>query len=498
MGHAMAKTTDLAFLRMNGELKLVPAERVDAALETQRADLARGIERRLVDILQEQGHLDAAAVARLREPAQELSIDIPTLGKDSPHTMLGLQQIEPPPAALDGPAAPGGDGIIRPTTTGRRPPDVEEAGRHRAPGREAREHHGRHEAVRVRDRLRHGEGTERDAAARALDHGDGDGDAAVHVAGAGAGETRHVDARSDVYSLGATLYALLAGRPPFTGDNIARLLSAVLESKPRPLSRFNSAVSPELESVLNRAMAKDPAARHPSAAALADDLERLLREGRYVGSYGLANALAQASRDWAVPRIVRGAARLRLGQLQDAWAELRDAAQADPRAMVAAAAVWLRLAEGQRRAGQSASAEATRASELARGALAIHPEHAEARALAGAARLAQAEEDPRALDEAMRELSAAIAAVPGFARARAARATVHYLRGDLPSALTDLDEALAAVPGLSSARYLRGVARYTAGRSAEAAEDWRRVAREAPGLDPAIDAWIGRAEERSK
>src|SRR5205814_1548558 len=118
------------------------------------------------------------------------------------------------------------------------------------------------------------------------------------------GEHKKIDGRSDVYSLGATLYMLLAKRPPFTSTNLATLLLEVLDKKPPPLSRFNREISPELQMLVERAMAKDPAKRFPTMAAFAKALDTLIREGRYEGRYGLAKSLA---RRW-IPRLAGVAA----------------------------------------------------------------------------------------------------------------------------------------------------------------------------------------------
>ncbi len=84
------------------------------------------------------------------------------------------------------------------------------------------------------------------------------------------------DARSDVYSLGLTLYELLVGRAAFTETDRIRLLREVQESRPIPPRTLLPAIPRDLETVLLKAMARDPSERYESAAALGEDLQRFL------------------------------------------------------------------------------------------------------------------------------------------------------------------------------------------------------------------------------
>ena len=91
------------------------------------------------------------------------------------------------------------------------------------------------------------------------------------------GDTAAIHHRSDVYSLGAILYEMLTGRPVFQDENPFNVCLQVLESEPTLPRHLNRMVPRALERVCLACLAKDPAGRYPTAAALADDLERFLR-----------------------------------------------------------------------------------------------------------------------------------------------------------------------------------------------------------------------------
>jgi eukaryotic-like serine/threonine-protein kinase len=78
--------------------------------------------------------------------------------------------------------------------------------------------------------------------------------------------------RSDVYSVGALLYHCLTGRPPFSGD-VRALAQQHLHEEPPPPRKLNKKISPEIEAVILKALAKDPDDRYPSATAMLGDLE---------------------------------------------------------------------------------------------------------------------------------------------------------------------------------------------------------------------------------
>lgn len=92
---------------------------------------------------------------------------------------------------------------------------------------------------------------------------------------------QHVDARTDLYSLGCVLHEMLTGDPPFTGDTAIQVVSQHLHAEPPSLAEARSDVPSGLDDVVRRALAKDPGHRFADAGSLADAL-RAVRDARPV------------------------------------------------------------------------------------------------------------------------------------------------------------------------------------------------------------------------
>ena len=88
------------------------------------------------------------------------------------------------------------------------------------------------------------------------------------------GHLDEVDARSDVYSVGACLYELLAGRPPFEGETTLGVLRQIIDDPPVPPRKLNPSINRDVETICLKCLEKKQSARYASARDLADDIRR--------------------------------------------------------------------------------------------------------------------------------------------------------------------------------------------------------------------------------
>ena len=85
-----------------------------------------------------------------------------------------------------------------------------------------------------------------------------------------------VDGRTDVWSLGATLYELTTDKVPFKGSNVVNLLKRIMEEEPKPPRAIQPRINPDLETIILKCLEKDPGRRYATADELGDDLDRYL------------------------------------------------------------------------------------------------------------------------------------------------------------------------------------------------------------------------------
>jgi serine/threonine protein kinase/Flp pilus assembly protein TadD len=175
-----------------------------------------------------------------------------------------------------------------------------------------------------------------------------------------------IDHRTDVYSLGATLYELLTLRPAFPGSDRQELLRQIAFEEPVRPRRLERAVPAELETVVLKALEKNPADRYATAKELADDLRRWLEDkpirARRPSLRQVALRWARRHRAvvWATAAVLLVAAVLS-GGTWASWERRRTAAEADARAA---------LQEANRHLQQERWPEALSAAQRAAGVLA--------------------------------------------------------------------------------------------------------------------------------
>jgi serine/threonine-protein kinase len=158
-----------------------------------------------------------------------------------------------------------------------------------------------------------------------------------------AGAMRRIGPRTDIYALGAILYELLTGRPPFVGASILETLDQVRNHDPAPPQTLQPSVAPDLATICLKCLEKDLTDRYPTAAALAHDLDLFLLgepiTARKMTLWGQATRLirhTQVDANWgAWARLVLWLAPLPVLLQIAAFALLRDRSEYPPVAIAA-------------------------------------------------------------------------------------------------------------------------------------------------------------------
>ena len=240
-----------------------------------------------------------------------------------------------------------------------------------------------------------------------------------------------VDQRTDIYSLGASLYELLTLQRPFPGDRREQVLAQILHQEPPPPRRIHRKIPLDLETICLKAMEKDPDRRYQTAAELAGDLGRYVNRfaltARRVGPVGRAVKWARRHPALAGLGAVALAATLGLVVvLSVAYAEVRDAVSQKEYEAQLARDAKTREEEARRRAELLADENEKRRQEAVKRSEDLNRQVERTRRAVFALQLAQiaamCERDPtraRAMLDA--ERSSPVTSSPALARRRACR-----------------------------------------------------------------------------
>jgi serine/threonine protein kinase/Tfp pilus assembly protein PilF len=279
------------------------------------------------------------------------------------------------------------------------------------------------------------------------------------------GKRALIDARSDVYGLGATLYALLTGTPPFHGESLIEVVSAMQEPAQPPSSR-RAEIDAELDAIVLRCLAQEPADRYASADALARALGAWLRPPPPTPPTSKAPILLAI----ALSLTGLGAAGVLVAT---AGPDRPSGVASSPSRARASSPVPLRSPE--------ADPPATDPRE--------HPD----------ALLALDQADSLIAEHDLEEARAVVDGALALTRTDRVRARLHVQRGwtlyeaDPRGAQAELDTARALVPDLAAAYLLAARLRFVASDVAGAEAELSRLLSANPAPEYALPAYLGRA-----
>ncbi|MBL8729924.1 MAG: protein kinase [Planctomycetes bacterium] len=236
------------------------------------------------------------------------------------------------------------------------------------------------------------------------------------------GQTAAIDARSDVYGLGATLFACLRGQPPFAAVDLPALLQQVVDAEPPRL-----AIDRDLDLVVAKCLAKEPAQRYQTAAELAGDLDRWLQQQPVL-----------ARRPSLGYRLKK-----RLQRQRSLWRAAGVAALGTAGLALLVVVPWVLRESAARTAATEAVEVADHAATVLRDAVVFF-------------RLGDNDSAHQVLDDGIRSTREFLSRheVP---RARYLLSRLLRARGKTDAALAELDRAVAGDPQLLDARFERGL-----------------------------------------
>jgi len=242
----------------------------------------------------------------------------------------------------------------------------------------------------------------------------------------------HVDARSDIFSVGIVMYELLSGRKPFEGANVTAILLQIATGEPASISELVPGIPSAVEGVVRKCLRKDPEERFQSLEDVAFELEPLARNLQR----GVVEGMVQQGREFLAQNeltraeeVLRNA--LALDSSHDAAKSLMAKVQTELRRLKASAHIKQCLEEGQRLLEQAKYQEASRAFEEV---LRLDSQHGQARDL-----LQKASEAAARAEEVRKRLIASKRALG---------------EGDLTLAESELRKALEADPQQAEAASL--------------------------------------------